>query len=122
MNVTQLAVLRCIDRRNGEPLMRVAKELELDRSSLYRALNPMIRKRWIRIKAGTDLRSRSALITGAGYAALEKAGRQWEDIQKRIVSKFGRERWARFVEDLQQLADCAVLAESNLRRAREDDR
>lgn len=70
----------------------------------------MIRNRWITITPGTDLRSRSALITHAGYAALEKAGRQWEDIQKRIVDGFGRERWVRFVEELHRLADSAVLA------------
>ena len=34
MNVTQLAVLRCIGRRTGEPLIHVAEELEMDRSSL----------------------------------------------------------------------------------------
>ena len=57
MNVTQLAVLRCIVRRRGEPLMRVAEELEMDRSSLYRALHPMVRDGWVEIATGPDARS-----------------------------------------------------------------
>lgn len=98
--------------------MRVARELELDRTSLYRALNPMIRMHWVTINAGRDLRSRSALITRSGHAALEKAGRLWGDIQTRIVDEFGRERWARFVEDLHQLADSAVLAAKRPKQSR----
>ena len=34
INITQLAVMRCIIRRAGEPLCRVAEELEMDRTSL----------------------------------------------------------------------------------------
>src|SRR5215471_13078422 len=63
MNVTQLAVLRCIGRRKGEPLLRVAQELEMDRSSLYRALDPMLRDKWVKITDGIDARSRTAIIT-----------------------------------------------------------
>src|SRR5499427_8859833 len=76
MNVTQLAVLRCISRRKGEPLMHVAEELEMDRSSLYRALDAMLRDRWVEIAAGIDDRSRTAVITRKGHQLLKKAGEQ----------------------------------------------
>ena len=46
--------------------MRVAVELEMDRSSLYRALDPMVRDEWVKIRAGTNARSRTAVITGKG--------------------------------------------------------
>jgi DNA-binding MarR family transcriptional regulator len=54
INITQLAVMRCIIRRAGEPLSRVAEELEMDRTSLYRAVAPMIRDGWIELTVGTD--------------------------------------------------------------------
>jgi DNA-binding phage protein len=41
LNVTQLAVLRAVQRRRGEPLMHVARDLCMDRTSLYRAVSRM---------------------------------------------------------------------------------
>ena len=63
VNITQLAVMRCISRRDGEPLVRVAEEMEMDRTSLYRAVNPMVRNGWIVLARGADARSRTAKIT-----------------------------------------------------------
>ena len=107
INVTQLAVLRCIDRRKGEPLMRVAVELEMDRSSLYRALDPMVRDEWVKIRAGTTARSRTAVITGKGYRVLAKGGRQWEQVQTRVVERFGRREWSAFVAQMDRFRECA---------------
>jgi len=107
MNVTQLAVLRCIARRKSEPLMHVAGELEMDRSSLYRALDPMVRERWIEIAPGIDERSRTAVITHKGRQLLKKAGAQWENVQSRVVGRFGRREWAAFVANLEKLRACA---------------
>src|SRR6516162_9143304 len=66
LNVTQLAVLRAIQRHPGEPLMRVAEDLCMDRTSLYRAVTPMRRDGWLRISAGADARSRTAELTNKG--------------------------------------------------------
>lgn len=107
MNVTQLAVLRCINRRKGEPLLHVAEELEMDRSSLYRALDPMIRDRWVNIIPGKDGRSRTAVLTGKGYGLLRKAGESWEEVQTRVVERFGRREWGAFVANLEKLRLCA---------------
>jgi len=114
MNVTQLAVLRCIARRRGEPLIHVAQELELDRSSLYRALNPMVRDRWVEITPGIDDRSRTAVITRKGNGLLEKAGKRWEKVQTRVVERFGRQEWAAFVTSLERLRACAESDKHNL--------
>jgi DNA-binding MarR family transcriptional regulator len=111
INVTQLAVLRCIDRRKGEPLMRVAVELEMDRSSLYRALDPMVRDEWVKIRAGTNARSRTAVITSKGYRVLAKGGRQWEQVQTRVVERFGRSEWSAFVAQVDRFRECAGASE-----------
>lgn len=107
MNVTQLAVLRCISRRKGQPLLHVAKELEMDRSSLYRALNPLVRDDWVEISPGKDGRSCTAVITRKGKGLLNKAGESWEEVQTRVVERFGRREWAAFVANLERLRVCA---------------
>src|SRR5215471_18374546 len=113
MNVTQLAVLRCIARRKGEPLMRVADELEMDRSSLYRAIDIMVRDRWIEVAPGVDERSRTAVITRKGHHLLEKAGAQWERVQRRVVRRFGRNEWAAFVANVERLRACTEGDDDN---------
>ena len=106
MNVTQLAVLRCIQRRQGEPLTRVAHELEMDRTSLYRALEPMVRNEWVKITSGLDERSRTAAITRKGLGALKSAGARWERVQTLVVERFGRREWAAFVANIEKLRGC----------------
>jgi DNA-binding MarR family transcriptional regulator len=107
MNVTQLAVLRAVLRHPGEPLSRVAEDLAMDRTSLYRAIDALTKRRWIRRGDGNDRRSRTASITRSGEIALAKADPGWAMTQCGIVSRFGPERWQSFVSELQHLLDCA---------------
>jgi DNA-binding MarR family transcriptional regulator len=106
MTITQLAILRCISRRAGEPLSRVAEELEMDRTSLYRAISPMIRDGWLATANGVDARSRTALVSAKGKRLLTQAGDSWDSVQDEIIGAFGKERWAKLVQELYQLADC----------------
>jgi DNA-binding MarR family transcriptional regulator len=108
INITQLAVVRCIARRAGEPLSRVAEELEMDRTSLYRAIAPMVRDGWIKMMPGADARSRSARVTRKGAQVLAKADSRWNNIQGRLIGTFGKESWTLLVGELNRLADCAV--------------
>jgi DNA-binding MarR family transcriptional regulator len=107
INVTQFAVLRCIARRTGEPLSRIAEELEMDRTSLYRAITPMMRDGWIEIAPGTDARSRSAKLTRLGSQLLAQAERQWAGIQKKLIGSFEKNAWKALASELYRLADCA---------------
>ena len=107
INITQLAVLRCISRRDGEPLVRVAEELEMDRTSLYRAIAPMVRNSWLTLADGVDARSRSAKVTPKGRQILAKAGRGWDDVQDRLIARFGKTEYAALLAELHRLADCA---------------
>jgi len=107
INITQLAVLRCVARRPGEPLSRVAEELEMDRTSLYRAIAPMLRDGWLKTTPGADARSRAAKLTRMGTRVLAKAGSRWDAIQCRLIGTFGEEAWAALVGELHRLAGCA---------------
>ena len=110
INITQFAVMRCIMRRKGEPLSRVAEELEMDRSSLYRAIAPMIRDEWIEVVAGTDARSRSAKLTSKGARLLAKAAVRWGSIQEGLIGRYGKDAWKVLAGELNRLADCADTA------------
>jgi DNA-binding MarR family transcriptional regulator len=107
MGVTQLAVLRAIERHAGAPLARVAEDLRMDRTSFYRALEPMRRDGWIAIAKGPTARARSASVTAKGRRALGSASPPWARTQTAIVEKFGRAAWASLVAELERLAACA---------------
>ena len=106
MNVTQLAVMRAVLRHPGEPLTRVAEDLTMDRTSLYRAIEALRKQHWITLHHGNDNRSRSASITKSGDLALAKANPGWAATQRAIVSRFGHKRWESLVAELQSLLDC----------------
>ncbi|HEY3963178.1 MAG TPA: MarR family winged helix-turn-helix transcriptional regulator [Planctomycetaceae bacterium] len=113
LNITQLAVLRAIQRHPGEPLTRVAEDLRMDRTSLYRAVTPMQRDGWLKIAAGADARSRSAKFTTKGRRILEAADPAWISVQTEIVARFGRDQWAALVAELERLGACALATESS---------
>lgn len=108
MNVTQLAVMRALLRHPREPLTRVAEDLAMDRTSLYRAIEALRKRRWVRLGDGHDSRSRSAAITRSGTLALDRADPGWASTQSGIVERFGHREWQAFTRELQRLIDCAA--------------
>lgn len=107
INITQLGVLRCIGRREGEPLVRVAEEMELDRTALYRALAPMIRNGWVVTKDAETGNVRTAKITTKGHRLLARAAGGWSSVQDQIVNQFGEKQYEALIDELHRLASCA---------------
>lgn len=104
MNATQYAVLRAILRHPGEPIVRVADDLVMDRTSLYRALTPLRGRGWVRERAGRDSRSSTVMVTRSGRRAVERAYPDWLELQRAIVRKFGAARWSALAQELRDLA------------------
>jgi DNA-binding MarR family transcriptional regulator len=93
MTTAQFAVLRNVARGEPLPLSRLAEQLVMDRTSLYRAIAPIEAKGWVRIVAGPG-KAKLASLTPAGRAAMTDAEADWEAVQTRIVSAMGEQRWA----------------------------
>jgi DNA-binding MarR family transcriptional regulator len=84
----------------------------MDRTSLYRAIAPMQRDGWLTVSAGPDARSRAAEFTARGRQVLEAADPAWGRVQTETVERFGRDKWAALVAELERLAACARAAGS----------
>ena len=123
LNVTQLAVLRAIERAPGEPLSRVAEQLSMDRTSMYRSIAKMKDHGWLTLSDGPDARSRSAVLSDRGRRVLDDAAPHWESIQTEVVRRFGRRRWSELVEELNALSAIVddVHYEGSNGRRRESD-
>jgi len=107
LNVTQLAVMRAVLRHPDEPLSRIAEDLAMDRTSLYRAVEGLARQQWLTLNDGKDKRSRRASVTKRGEAALSQADPGWSRTQGDIVGRFGHAEWQDFARELQRLINCA---------------
>lgn len=107
LNVNQQAVLRCISRRAGEPLVRIAEELEMDRTSLYRALAPMVRDGWIVTSNAKSNRYRTARLTRLGQRILSHANAKWAELQGTLIERFGERSYDALLTELHRLAECA---------------
>ena len=92
MSTAQFAILRHVGR--GEPLAlsRLAEQLAMDRTSLYRALTPLEAKDWIAVAPGPG-KSRLASLTAAGRAAMHNAEDDWQRVQSRITGDMGEAQW-----------------------------
>jgi DNA-binding MarR family transcriptional regulator len=122
INNTQFAVLRSVTRQTGVPLAQIAERLEMDRTSFYRAIAPMIRDGWLKSAAGTKGRFRTAKVTRKGRQVLAAATKRWTRLQRQVIGRFGRRAYASLLRELHRLGDCAaggsvtIPRESRLRR------
>jgi DNA-binding MarR family transcriptional regulator len=113
LNITQLAVMRAVRRHPNEPLTRVAEDLAMERTSLYRALGALEKQRWVSVHKGPDGRTRTASVTAAGEAALDRAEPGWALTQRALIERFGASQWQALVVELRRLVECAQAVESS---------
>jgi DNA-binding MarR family transcriptional regulator len=110
MNVTQLAILRAIERAGdgGAPLSRLAESLVMDKTSLYRGLGPLIRSGWVVVTQAGKGRTKLVRLTTEGQRVTNAAAEHWEAAQSRVVEAFGVERWAALHESIAELAAVGI--------------
>lgn len=92
MTTAQFAILRHVIRSEPLALSRLAEELAMDRSALYRALGPMETRGWVQVEPGRG-RAKLARLTDAGRAALAEATPAWNAIQSRLEQGMDRDFW-----------------------------
>src|SRR5262245_31172298 len=89
LSATQFSILVAVHLRSPAPLSRLAERLVLDRTSLYRAVKPLVRRGRLRILPGQTRRERTATLTEAGRRLLAGALPIWEQAQERLVGALG---------------------------------
>lgn len=92
LKVTQLSLLRAVNRLETANISLLAETLQLDRTTLGRNLAVLEHARLVAITPGDDSRTRIVKLTEQGHAALERAAPLWDAAQARIVEQLGNER------------------------------
>ena len=106
MTTTQFAVLRAAERAGTVTMSRVADDLVMDRTSLYRTVAPLLRDGWLRCASSDDdARAKCLVVTPLGRSRIARAAKEWDAAQARVVAHIGRRRWGRLSASLLEIAE-----------------
>jgi DNA-binding MarR family transcriptional regulator len=92
LRVTQLSLLRTLQRQGTLRIGDLAARTLLDRTALSRNLDPLAEKKLVAIAAGRDARTREVTLTRQGIAAIAAAAPLWDRVQREVARHVGRER------------------------------
>ena len=101
LTTTQFSILRALER-HGRPvvLSRLAEELVLERTSLYRALGPLRRQKLVAFGASADRRAKEAGLTRRGEERIAAALPHWREAQQAFLEQFGWSAWSSLALEL----------------------
>lgn len=107
LTTMQFSILRAIERRHGPaPLSELATELVFERSSLYRALEPLAREHLLAFTPGRG-RVKQVALTRLGTRRIAQALPLWQAAQNDFLVEFGRSTWNALAAQLVTIVDIA---------------
>ena len=92
LRVTQLSLLRTLQRHGNLRIGELAAWTLLDRTALSRNLDPLLERGLVAVAAGRDARTREVSLTRQGTAAIAAAAPQWERAQQDVAQRIGHDR------------------------------
>ena len=92
LRVTQLSLLRALQRLGTLTIGDLAAHNLLDRTALSRNLDPLAARKLVTIQPGRDARTREVTLTRHGTAVIAAAAPHWERAQQEVARHVGRDR------------------------------
>ncbi|NWJ48779.1 MAG: winged helix-turn-helix transcriptional regulator [Chloroflexi bacterium] len=105
LNVTQYAILVNVSRYQPVSQMKLAAHLNLERTTLYREVAPLAKKKWLKISATSKGVTKTLELTPSGQEVVKQAIVEWEKIQNGFTDNFGKERWNEFLTTLEEIRE-----------------
>ena len=94
LRVTQLSLLRTLQRQGTLTIGDLATRNLLERTAVSRNLDPLAERNLVAIVPGKDARTREVTLTRQGVAALAAAAPHWERVQREVARHVGANRLA----------------------------
>ncbi|MBA3824022.1 MAG: winged helix-turn-helix transcriptional regulator [Ktedonobacterales bacterium] len=106
--ITQFSLLAMLHLSGTSAMTRFAEALGMDRTTLARNLQPLLRQDYVRLTADpVDRRVQLLTLTDAGQAILDTAWPYWQGIQTALHDTLGGERTDSLLTELHLLATFA---------------
>jgi DNA-binding MarR family transcriptional regulator len=93
LEIPQFGLLSVLDRRPGCNQSALARELNLDKTTLSRNLKLMEKNGWIEHAESDDRREHGFHLTAEGKKLLRTARPGWKRAQERFRAALGSTRW-----------------------------
>jgi DNA-binding MarR family transcriptional regulator len=100
IKATQFTVLAALSKQGPLPLSQLADIMVMDRTTLTRNLQPLIKRKLVATSPGEDRRVRNVSLTPQGKKLLDEALPLWRKAQTQMVDGLGRKRWGGLLDDL----------------------
>ncbi|MDH5656686.1 MAG: MarR family transcriptional regulator [Spirochaetia bacterium] len=104
LKATQYSLLAAIHLMDSASMNEVSEILQLDRTSLSRSLNPLLRDKLVITAKGNDKRLKLLHLTDKGRITLYAAFPLWKKAQKQVVYFLKKQKWAKMRSDLNRLS------------------
>lgn len=105
---TQLVLLLAVGAHEPAPIAELASIIVMDRSTLTRNLQPLVRAGMVKVVQGEDRRVRLVSLTAKGHRAILAAAPCWEQVQTQLTEQFGKRLWGRLVSQLNRVTKLAA--------------
>ncbi|MBT5414656.1 MAG: winged helix-turn-helix transcriptional regulator [Rhodospirillaceae bacterium] len=106
---TQFSLLAAVGLTSKTSVSALADSLVMDRTTLSRNLQPLVRAGLLKMAPGRDRRERRVALTEEGRSTLRTALPLWRQAQARIADALGEGRAARLRGDLAWLARSVLV-------------
>ncbi len=100
LNVPQFGLLAALAEFAPVTINRLAKIMEMDRTTLTRNLGLLSKQHLVHSEEGEDRRMRLVNLSQEGEQALRRAWPLWQEAQARIERALGRERFDALLTEL----------------------
>lgn len=102
---TQFTALALVAGRDPMSITELSRIMEIERTTLTRNLNILVRDGLVRIQPGADARSKRIEATAKGKATLKKAIPLWQSAQTQLLQLFGKKRWSLLRRELRAISN-----------------
>ena len=118
IKITQFSLLRAVERNAPAAIGTLAEDLDLDRTTLARNLDPLQRDGLIELDPGEDRRVTEVRLTRKGKAVLAKALPLWQKAQAEVGERFAAGHLDKLRAIANEATEVASAMESAISRNR----
>ena len=93
LTITRFSLLRNIAALRQVGVVRLARALAMERTSVTRLIEPLIDQGLVRVVAAADRRVRNLEVTARGASRIRAAERYWRAAQQELYDTIGRAQW-----------------------------
>lgn len=87
VSIVQLSILRALERHGPLSLSRLADDLAMERTSLYRTIEPLIESGDVQVESAPTGKSKIAKLTAEGQGTIERVMPFWAKAQERVTNE-----------------------------------